>query len=180
MLARALASTFKGSREVNCTGQKSFRIWGWRLFTPSGPWGSKLHNMSFFNWRGTSWLEGRVEWSADWNGQRIENKLKREIVPCCPHVQPAAALPPHHSTSLQGWSAGGGARQSWWTHCHPALHHSGKDLKETITLSKCLRPSMKSSLVSVDRREHIALNKQIGFGLEYMNKYNLWNVPLPA
>ena len=123
---------------------------------------------------------GRVEWSADWNGQRIKNKLKRDIVPCCPHVQPAAALPPHHSTSLQGWSAGGGARQSWWTHCHPALRHSGKDLKETITLSKCRRPSMKSSLVSVERREHIALNKQIGFGLEYMNKYNLWNVRLPA
>ena len=117
---------------------------------------------------GTSWLEGRVEWSAHWNGQMIEkkkggidNKLKRDIVPCCPHVQPAAALPPHHSTSLQGWSAGDGARRSWWTHCHPALNHSGKDLKETITLSKCLRPSMKSSLVSVDRREHIAWNKQI-------------------
>ena len=125
-------------------------------------------------------MEVRVEWSADWNGQTFENKLKRDIVPCCPHVQPAAALPPHHSTSLQGWSAGGGARQSWWTHCHPALRHSGKDLKETITLSKCLRPSMKSSLVSVDRREQIALNKQIGFGLDYMNKYNLWNVPLPA
>ena len=48
-----------------------------------------------------------------------------------------------------------------------------KCLMETITLSKCRRPSMKSSLVSVDRREQIALNKQIGFGLEYMNKYNL-------
>ena len=107
-------------------------------------------------------MECRLKWAEDW--KQVEKR------PCCPHVQPAAALPPHHSTSLQGWSAGDGARQSWWTHCHPALHHSGKDLKETITLSKCLRPSMKSSLVSVDRREHIALNKQIGFGLEYMNK----------
>ena len=32
--------------------------------------------------------------------------------PCCPHVRQAVALPPHHSTFPQGWSAGGAARQS--------------------------------------------------------------------
>ena len=82
MFAKASVSTFKGSREVNDKGQKSFKIQGWQLFTPSGPWGSKLHNMSFFNWRGdelirgTSWMECRLKWTEDSRGGGLRTSWK--------------------------------------------------------------------------------------------------------